>query len=85
MPRQGSTGWGLETHFAESFISCRLPLPEQGESAFQAANNDAKCSCICTCCFPFISELHYPLAAVELLLPADSLCWEAATLLSVGV
>lgn len=31
MPCQGSTGWGLETHFAESFISCRLPLPEQGE------------------------------------------------------
>lgn len=34
---------------------------------------------------PSFLNCTIPLAAVELLLPADSLCWEAATLLSVGV
>jgi len=50
---------GVWKHFAESFSSSRLPLPEQ-ESAFQAADNDAKCSCICMCYFPFASEPRYP-------------------------
>lgn len=54
MPGQDSTGWGLVTHFAECFISCRLPLPEQEGSAFQAADNDAKCSCFCIRLFPLL-------------------------------
>lgn len=37
VPRQGSAGWGLETHFAESFISCRLPLPAQQIMTHSAA------------------------------------------------